>query len=98
MYEASLSCSSTQMYMPTQYEGKENILPQQHTVIVDSGATHLHIASTAPHGPIDTSAATIKVGTANGKVETSCNNLPTRSLVLDPSVIQTVPSCSRKSI
>ena len=71
MYEAILSCSPTQTYMPTQYEGKENILPQQHTVIVDSGATHLYIAPTAPHEPLDTSAATIKVGTVNGQVETS---------------------------
>ena len=39
--------------------------------IVDSGAAHLYIAPTAPHGPPDTSAATIKVGTANGKVEKS---------------------------
>ena len=51
--------------MPTQYEQKENILPQQHTAIVDSGSP------TAPHGPLDTSAAIIKVGTANGQVETS---------------------------
>ena len=56
--------------MPTQYEKKEHILPQQHTGILDSGATHLYIAPTAPHGPLDTSAATIKVGTANGQVET----------------------------
>ena len=56
--------------MPTQYEKKEHILPQQYTGILDSGATHLYIAPTAPHGPLDTSAATIKVGTANGQVET----------------------------
>ena len=70
MYEASLSCSPTQMYMPTLYEENENSLPQQHTGIVDSGATHLYIVPNAPHGPLDTSADTIKVGTANGQVVT----------------------------
>ena len=38
---------------------------------MDSGATQLYIAPTTPHGPPDTSADTIKVGTANGQVETS---------------------------
>ena len=38
---------------------------------MDSGATHLYIDSNAPHGPLDTSAATIKVGTANGQVAAS---------------------------
>ena len=71
MYEASLSFSPTQTYIPSQYEEKEHILPQQHTGIVDSGATQLYIAPTAPHGPLDTSAATIKLITANGQVETS---------------------------
>ena len=45
MYEASLSCSPTQ---------QGNILPQHHTGIVDSGATHLYIAPSAPHGQPDT--------------------------------------------
>ena len=40
MYEDSLSFSPTQPYMPTKYDEQENILPQQHTGIVDSGATH----------------------------------------------------------
>ena len=71
MYEASLICITTLTYMPTQKEKKEHFLPQQHMRIVDSGATHLYIAPTAPHGPPDTIAATIKVGTSNGKVETS---------------------------
>ena len=71
LYEASLSCSTTLTYMTRQYEKQEHILPQQHTIIVDSGATHLYIAPTAPHGTPDTSAATIKVGTSNGQVETS---------------------------
>ena len=57
--------------MPTQYEKQKHILPQQHTGIVDLGATHLYTPPTTPHGPPDTSAATIKVGTANGQVETS---------------------------
>ena len=68
MYEDILRCSPTLTYMPTQYEKKEHILSQQHTGIVDSGATQLYIAPTAPHGPPDTSAATIKVGTDNGQV------------------------------
>ena len=57
--------------MPTQYEEKKHILPQKHTGFVDSGATHLYIDPTAAHGPLDTSAATIKVGTSNVQVETS---------------------------
>ena len=52
---------------------------------MDSGATHLYIAPTAPHGPPDTSAATIKVGTANGKVETLAEKatLPIPQLAAD---------------
>ena len=71
IYEASLSCSTTHTYIPKIYKENENSLPQQHTGIVDSGATHLYIAPNAPHGPLDTSADTIKVGTANGQVATS---------------------------
>ena len=71
MYESSLSCSPNQTYMPTLYEENESSLPQQHTLIVDSGATDLYIAPNSPHGPLDTSADTIKVGTANGQVATS---------------------------
>ena len=37
---------------------------------MDPGETHLYIAPTAPHRPPETSAATIKVGTANVQVET----------------------------
>ena len=59
MYEASLSC------IPTQ---QENILPQHHTGIVDSEATHLYIAPSAPHSQPDTKATTITVGMANGKM------------------------------
>ena len=69
MYEASLSCSPTLMYMSTPHEQQEHILPQQHTGIVDSGATHLCISPSAPHGPPDTSAVTVSVVTANGQVE-----------------------------
>ena len=71
MYEAILSCSPTQTYMPKIYEENENSLPQQHMGIVDSVATHLYVATNAPHGSLDTSAATIKVGTSNGQVATS---------------------------
>ena len=73
MYEASLICSPTQTYMPTLYEESENILPQQHTGILDSGETHLYIAPNAVHGPLDTSAATSKVGTFNGQVAKSAS-------------------------
>ena len=71
MYEVSLIYSPIHTYIPKISEENENSLPQQHTVIVDSGATQLYIAPNAPHGPIDTSAATIKVGTANVQVATS---------------------------
>ena len=71
MYEASLSCITTLAYMPIPDDQQEHILPQQDTGIVDSGATHLYIAPSAPYGPPDTSSATISVGTANGQVENS---------------------------
>ena len=85
MYEASLSCSTTKTYMPTLYEENENSLPQQHTGIVDSGAIHLYIAPNAPYGPLDTSADTIKVGTANVQVATSAEKatLPIPQLASD---------------
>ena len=57
--------------MPTPDEQQEHIIPKQHTGILDSGTTHLYIAPSAPHGPPNTSAATISVGTANGQVEKS---------------------------
>ena len=71
MYESSLSCSTTLMYMPTPDEQHKHILPQQYTGIVDSGATHLYISPPAPHVPPATSASTIIVGTANGQLEKS---------------------------
>ena len=85
MYEASLICIPTQTYMPTRYEENENIPPQQHTGIVDSGETHIYIYPNAPHGPLDTSNATIKVGTSNGKVAKSAakNTLTIPQLVSD---------------
>ena len=70
-YEAILSFSPTLAYMPTPDAQQEHILPQQEMGIVDSGATHLYTAPSAPHGPPDTSAATISVGTENGQVENS---------------------------
>ena len=66
IYEASLSCSPTHTYIPNISEENENILPQQHMGVVDLGATHIYIAPNTPHGPLDTSAATNKGGTANG--------------------------------
>ena len=101
MYEASLSYSPTQTYMPTQYKEKENTLPQQHKGIVDSGATQLYIVPTAPHGPLDTSAATIKVGTANVQVETSAAKatLPIPQLAADfPTMGYIMPSFTNKII
>ena len=71
MYEASLICSPTLTYMPTQIYKQEHILPQQLTGILDSGAMHIYIAPTASHGTTETSADTIKLGTANGQVKTS---------------------------
>ena len=81
--------------MPTQYEKKENILPQQHTRILDLEATHLYIVPTVPHGPLDTSAATIKVRMANGKIETSAtkSTLPIPQLAADfPTTGYIMPS------
>ena len=85
MNEASLRCSLTIMYMPTQNENQEHTPPQQHTGIVDSGTMHLYIAPTAPHGLPDNSAATIKVRTANGQVETLSekSTLPIHQLAAD---------------
>ena len=72
MYEAILICSPTlHMYIPKISEGNESSLLQEHTGIVDSGATHLYIAPNASHGPLDISATKIRVGTANGQVEKS---------------------------
>ena len=52
---------------------------------MDSGATHLYIAANAPHGPLDTSATKIRVGTANGKlaISTEKATLPIPELAAD---------------
>ena len=52
---------------------------------MDSCAIYLYIAPTVPYGPLDTSAATIKVGTANGRVEKSAAKatLPILQLAVD---------------
>ena len=52
---------------------------------MDSVSTHIYIAPNAPHGPLDTSADTIKVGTANGKVSTCAakSTLPIPQLAAD---------------
>ena len=72
MYEASLRCSTTlHTYIPKLSEGEKNNLLQEHTRIVDSGATQVYIAPNAPHGTLDTSATKIRVGTENGRVATS---------------------------
>ena len=68
-YEASLICSPTLRYITTPDAPQRHIIPQQDTGVVESGATHLYIDPSAPHGTPDTSAATISVGTLNGQVE-----------------------------
>ena len=81
--------------MPTQNDQQEHILPQQHIVIVVSGATHLYIAPAAPHGPPDKNAATIKVDTVNGHVEKSSAKatLPMPELTADfPTTGYIMPS------
>ena len=89
MYESSLSCSPSQTYIPKISEEKANILPPQHMGIVDSGATHLYIEPNAQHGPLDTRAATIEVGTTNGQVATSAEKaiLPIPQLAADFSTM-----------
>ena len=73
-YEGSLSCSPTQ---------QENSLPQHHTGIIDSGATHLYIDPSAPHGRPDTRNTPITVDKANGKMVKSAATatLPITQLV-----------------
>ena len=86
MYEASLSCSPTQ---------QENILPRHQTGIVDSGATHLYISPSAPHGQPDTKATPITVGTVNGKMVKSAATatLPIPQLAADlPTTGYIMPS------
>ena len=86
MYEASLSCSPTQ---------QENILPQHHTGIIDSGETHLYIAPSAPHGQPDTTSTPITAGTANGQMVklAATDTLPTPQLAEEfPTTRYIVPS------
>ena len=66
-----------------------------------SGKKHLYIAQTAPHGPPNSSAATIKVSTANGQVETSEaeSTLPITQLAPDlPTTGYIMPSFSNTLI
>ena len=76
MYEAILSCSPTQ---------QENILPQRHIGIVDSGATYIYIAPSAPHVHPNTKATPITVGMANVKMVESAATatLPISQLAAD---------------
>ena len=86
MYESSLSCILTQ---------KGNILQQHRTGIVDSGATHIYIAPSAPHGHTDTKATPITVGTANGQmvISTAIDTLPIPQSAADfPTIGCIVPS------
>ena len=83
MYEASLSFSPTRKTYIS--EEKENRLPPEQTVIVDSGATNLYIAPNASHSQLYTSASRIRVGAANGQVaiSTSKARLPIPQLDVD---------------
>ena len=45
------------------------LLPQKDTGIIDYGATHFYITPSAPHGPPNTSASQISVGTDTGHVK-----------------------------
>ena len=86
MYEASLSCSPLQ---------QENILPQHHTSIVDSGENHIYIAPSTPHGQPDTEATPITVGMANEKMVKSAakTTLPIPQLAADfPTTGYIMPS------
>ena len=59
-------------YPPTKTTAAARIIIlQRDTGIVDSGATHLYIAQSAPHGTPNTSASQISVGTDTGHVERS---------------------------
>ena len=69
LYEVSLIFSPTHTYIPTPDAPQGNILPQQDMGIVDSGKTNLYIAPSTPHGPTNTSAAAISVGTENLQIE-----------------------------
>ena len=93
MYEASLICSITLTYIPTQDAPQRHILAQQDTIIVDSGATHLYIAPSIPHGPPDTSAATISVGTANVQIGMHHQKINCPSLSLQYTSVLRDTSC-----
>ena len=41
------------------------------TGVVDSGASHIYIAPSAPHGPPDITTPTVHVGTSTGTVQRS---------------------------
>ena len=92
MYEAGL------IFSPTQHG---NSLPQHHTGIVDSGATHIYIAPSAPHGHSNTKATPITVGTASSKIVNSkaTATLPiTQSAEDFPTTSYIMPSFTNTSI
>ena len=63
LYEYILRCSPPPSSIPTIFTNTtteaQRYLPQRDTDVLDSGTTHLYIASTAPHGPPDTSTQKI---------------------------------------
>ena len=60
-------------------------LPHIDTCIIESGATHLYITPSAPHGLPNKSASQISVGTANGHAESfsATATLPITQLAVD---------------
>ena len=75
LYEASLRYSTPPSYIATPptntTAAARKFLLQRDTGTVDSGAIHFYIASSSPHGPPNTSASKISVGTATRHVERS---------------------------
>ena len=104
-YKASLGCSPTPSYIstiPTKITvAVQRFLPQSDTAIADSGATHLYIFPSVPHGPPNTSALKSSVGTATGHVERSSATatLPILQLAADFSTTGYImPSFTKKLV
>ena len=66
LYESRSKWSPTPSYIHN--PDSQRIFPQKYTGIVDSGATHLHLAPSAPHDPPNTSTSQISVVKSNGQV------------------------------
>ena len=88
MYESILSRSTTLTYIPAPEAKQGHILPQQNMGIEDSDATYLYISISAPHGPPNTIAAIISVGTENLHVEHS----PSKATLPLPQLAADIPT------